>query len=281
MTATDTADVTVIHPAITIAKTPDSQSVQTGGTVNFTIKVTNTGDVTLTNVVVTDALAPGCARTNADLPALASMAPDASVTYDCTLADVTESFTNTATATGTPPVGPDVTDSDTAHVDVTQPPGTPGHLDREEPGHADRRQRWHGDLLDHGHQHRLGDAHERGRHRPAHARLRPDIGTMAPGASTTYTCTAANVACRSRSRSRDREAADRAERDRERHGGRGRAGSGHPGDLDHQEPEVADRRERRHRDLHDHGHEHRRGRPDERHGQRSAVAGLRQGRSAL
>ena len=89
VTATDTADVTVIHPAITVAKTPDSQTIVSGTTVTFTIKVTNTGDVTLTNVVVTDALAPGCARTKADIAGLASMAPKASLGYDCTKASVT------------------------------------------------------------------------------------------------------------------------------------------------------------------------------------------------
>ena len=67
----------VIHPAIKIEKGPDSQTVSSGGTATFTIKVTNTGDVTLTDVTVTDALAPGCARTKNEIPALASMAPAA------------------------------------------------------------------------------------------------------------------------------------------------------------------------------------------------------------
>ena len=59
VTDTDTAAVDVIAPAINIEKTPDSQSFQTGGTVTFTITVTNSGDVTLSSVAVTDALAPG------------------------------------------------------------------------------------------------------------------------------------------------------------------------------------------------------------------------------
>ena len=74
----------------------------------------NTGNVTLTNVTVTDALAPGCARTSASIAGLATMAPGASVEYACALANVTADFTNSATATGTPPVGPGVTDTDTA-----------------------------------------------------------------------------------------------------------------------------------------------------------------------
>src|SRR5262249_27337584 len=76
-------------------------------------------------VVVTDAQAPGCARTKADIPGLALMkpAPDPSgtITYTCTLANVTSSFTNVAVATGTPPVGPDVSSQDTAAGTVVPP----------------------------------------------------------------------------------------------------------------------------------------------------------------
>jgi uncharacterized repeat protein (TIGR01451 family) len=115
----------VIKPHISISKSPDQQTVTSGGTATFTITVTNDGDSVLTNVVVTDALAPGCARTQADIPALASMAPGATVTYTCTLANVTSSFTNVAVATGTPPVGPDVTAQDTAAVTAVAPLAPP------------------------------------------------------------------------------------------------------------------------------------------------------------
>jgi uncharacterized repeat protein (TIGR01451 family) len=76
-------------------------------------------------VHVTDAQAPGCARTSADIPQLASMAPGDHLSYSCTLANVTSDFTNTAVATGTPPVGSDVTASDTAAVTVTPLPPPP------------------------------------------------------------------------------------------------------------------------------------------------------------
>jgi uncharacterized repeat protein (TIGR01451 family) len=111
----DTALVDVIHPAIEIAKTPDSQMVRSGSTADFTIVVTNTGDVTLADVTVTDALAPDCDAT------LGSLAPTQSASYSCSQANVTADFTNSATATGTPPVGSDVSDSDTALVDVIHP----------------------------------------------------------------------------------------------------------------------------------------------------------------
>jgi uncharacterized repeat protein (TIGR01451 family) len=115
----------VISPHITILKTPDQQTIVSGQTATFTIQVINDGDSNLTNVVVTDALAPGCARTSADIPGLALMkpAPDPSgtITYTCTLANVTASFTNTAVATGKPEVGPNVSSQDTAAVTVVQP----------------------------------------------------------------------------------------------------------------------------------------------------------------
>jgi uncharacterized repeat protein (TIGR01451 family) len=108
-------------PAISITKNPKSQTIAQGGTANFTIVVTNTGDIGLVNVSVADPLAPGCNRTSADIPALASMAPGASVTYNCSLANVQSNFTNVATATGTGTNGQTVTAQDTAPVTVTVP----------------------------------------------------------------------------------------------------------------------------------------------------------------
>src|SRR5215204_957678 len=89
------------NPALDIIKSPDTQTINSGGTASFTITVTNTGNVTLTDVHVTDAQAPGCAQTSAQLGANATLAPGATFNYPCTLAGVTSSFTNSATATGT------------------------------------------------------------------------------------------------------------------------------------------------------------------------------------
>ena len=94
----DTAGVTVVqpvtHPAIAIAKNPNSQTVTKGGTATFTITVTNTGDVALTNVVVTDVLSPNCNRN------VGTLNPGQSVTYTCTKPNVQSDFTNIAVATG-------------------------------------------------------------------------------------------------------------------------------------------------------------------------------------
>jgi len=117
----DDARVQILLPAIQIVKTPDLQEILQGATATWDITVTNTGQVTLTNVIVTDAQAPGCDRTSAQIPGLASMAPGASVTYSCSRANVQESFTNVAVTRGTPPFGADVTDDDDARVVVRIP----------------------------------------------------------------------------------------------------------------------------------------------------------------
>ncbi len=111
----------VPQPAIAIVKNPKGQTVKTPGTARFTITVTNVGNTVLTNVTVTDPLSPNCNRTSAQIPALASMDPKASVTYSCSRPNVTKAFDNEATATGTPPTGPNVTASDTAPVKVRIP----------------------------------------------------------------------------------------------------------------------------------------------------------------
>ena len=96
------SEPTVRNPDIDIDKTPASQIVRPGETATFTIEVTNTGNVTLTDVTVDDPLAPDC---DADL---GTLAPDASTAYTCEVANVTEGFTNVAEASGTPPAGQDV-----------------------------------------------------------------------------------------------------------------------------------------------------------------------------
>jgi uncharacterized repeat protein (TIGR01451 family) len=183
----------VIKPHISISKSPDAQTILIGQTATFTITVTNDGNSTLTNVVVTDALAPGCARTSADIPGLASMAPGATITYTCTLANVTASFTNIAIATGTPPVGPPVSAQDTAAVTAVAPATHPAITIVKNPKSQTVTRGGTatftitvtntGDVA-------LTNVTVSD---PLSPNCNRTIGTLAPGASTSYTCTRANV----------------------------------------------------------------------------------------
>src|SRR5262249_3852480 len=133
--ATDHADVKVAaftppqHPAIAVAKNPNSQTVTTQvrsttsakgakkttvsyGDAHFTIKVTNTGDVALHSVTVSDPRSSNCTKS------IGTLAAHQSKTYSCTRPAVTANFTNVATATGISPKGVHVHASDSANVKV-------------------------------------------------------------------------------------------------------------------------------------------------------------------
>jgi uncharacterized repeat protein (TIGR01451 family) len=104
-------------PAVAVSKSPASQTIVTGGNANFTITVTNTGDVNLTNVTVSDALVPACDNN------IGALAPGATNSYACTDTGVPASYTNVVTVTtqldtGAP--GPTAT----ASADVTVVPPT-------------------------------------------------------------------------------------------------------------------------------------------------------------
>jgi uncharacterized repeat protein (TIGR01451 family) len=119
--------IRVPHPALTIVKSPKSQEVSVGGTATFQITVTNTGDVSLTNVTVTDASSPDCNRS------LGTLDPGQSVTYTCTRANVTAAFDNVAVATATPPVGSNVSATDSAPVAVRAPATPPNQKPKPKP----------------------------------------------------------------------------------------------------------------------------------------------------
>jgi uncharacterized repeat protein (TIGR01451 family) len=97
--------------SIEIDKSPDYQAVLLNGTATFTISVTNTSSVSLTNVFVADALTPDCDNS------IGTMFPGTSITYNCTNVGVTASFTNTAVVSSTL-AGPGPSDSDDAYVEV-------------------------------------------------------------------------------------------------------------------------------------------------------------------
>jgi len=111
---TDQLDIPIIQdPKLTINKNPATQSVNIGADAEFFITVKNTGNVTLTDVTMSDPLAPDCEKT------FPSLAPYAVETYTCTVPNVTQGFTNVSTATGITPGGSTVTATGTAVVKLT------------------------------------------------------------------------------------------------------------------------------------------------------------------
>ena len=116
----DTATVTVTvpvppNPALTVVKSAspsDAAHFTVGQVVTYSFVITNTGNVTLTNVHATEGTFTGSGTLSAPTcPAgAASLAPAAQVTctasYTVTQADIDGgTVSNTATATGTPPAG--------------------------------------------------------------------------------------------------------------------------------------------------------------------------------
>lgn len=112
------------QPGIALAKSRiGTGPVTVGSTVNYAFLVTNTGNVELTNVVVTDPL-PGLSPVSCPATTLAAGANmTCTATYVATQADVDAgAIDNTATATGQPPGGlPPPTASDTERVIVPGP----------------------------------------------------------------------------------------------------------------------------------------------------------------
>ena len=122
---TDTDDATVngpaADPAITLAKTPDKTAFSASGeTITYEFVAKNTGNVTLTNVTITDPLS-GLSALVCNPTGTVNLAPGAELkctaTYTTGQGDIDAGkVENTATAKGTPPSGSDIQDSDDAVV---------------------------------------------------------------------------------------------------------------------------------------------------------------------
>jgi len=127
---TDTADVYVYHAGIDVQKTADPACGAASTNVTFTITVTNTNGSVLDPVIVVDTLPDGMSYVSDD--AGGEESPEGTITWDLGLIAAGNSttihlvasidgdelgiLTNEVTATGTPPEGDDVEDSDTADV---------------------------------------------------------------------------------------------------------------------------------------------------------------------
>ncbi|MEU5258379.1 hypothetical protein [Amycolatopsis sp. NPDC021455] len=115
VTATAAATVTVITPALTLAKDATPAVARAGDPITFTITVANAGDAPLTEVAVTDDRTPACAK------AIGALPPQGTQTYTCTAPAPADDFATTATATGQDQLGRTVKVTDDAVVDVIHP----------------------------------------------------------------------------------------------------------------------------------------------------------------
>ena len=131
VTDSDTAQVLVIEPSLTLTKTASADVVRANGDVTYTVAVTNTGDVGLDLVGPTDDKCPDLNLTGGDtngngLLDGADSAAAETWTYTCTRtigmppAPATED-TNTASVTGVDPLGNSYLASDPATVRVIDP----------------------------------------------------------------------------------------------------------------------------------------------------------------
>jgi uncharacterized repeat protein (TIGR01451 family) len=113
-----------LTPAIGLAKTASPTSVSAVGTViTYSYAVTNTGNVTLSSVHVTDPMV-GLSAITCPNPSLPPQAGETcTATYTTTQADMDRgSIANTGTASGSPPSGSTVTDQSSATVPLVQGP---------------------------------------------------------------------------------------------------------------------------------------------------------------
>lgn len=108
------AELVAPEPAIAIEKSPDLQSIPISDIADFTITVTNIGNIGFDTAVVLDPLTPDCERT------ITGLKSGASETYVCTAYGVEQDFDNVATVTAVYN-GISYSDVDTARVNVMAP----------------------------------------------------------------------------------------------------------------------------------------------------------------
>ena len=197
------------YPSISLKKSASISSYSSPGTlVTYFYKVTNTGNVTLDPVTVSDPMA-GLSAIACPATSLAPWTSETcSATYTTTQGDVDRgSLKNTATATGTPPSGPPVTATSSLCIPACQTRPSRAQVGRRADGQCGGPDRH---LHLHDHQHRQRHALRRGCHRrPGLPSLDSSLGpitcttgtngsiTLAPGAtdtcSATYTVTQADL----------------------------------------------------------------------------------------
>jgi uncharacterized repeat protein (TIGR01451 family) len=128
LTATDPAHYFGEGPGIQVVKTANTDVAEVGDEVTYTYVVTNTGNVTLTGVTLDDDIIGTITLPAAGLTLDPGESTTVTADYVITEADADAGgVTNVATASGQPPTGPRVTDTDEVTVGVVAV--LPGVLD--------------------------------------------------------------------------------------------------------------------------------------------------------
>jgi uncharacterized repeat protein (TIGR01451 family) len=112
-----------IERSILVVKDADKTTVLYGGTITYTYTITNTGDVTLENVTLTDDILGDIIDASDNITLAPKESITRTVTYTTKIGDV-GTLTNVATVTGDPTDDSGtVRDTDNATVTVTRPSG--------------------------------------------------------------------------------------------------------------------------------------------------------------
>ncbi|GAA3533466.1 hypothetical protein GCM10022222_16020 [Amycolatopsis ultiminotia] len=115
VTATDSATVQVLHPALAVTVTPEPLAVREGDRITYTVTVRNTGDSPLNELAVADDGVSGCVRK------FDTLSPKDVQTYQCEQLAPADDLTNTVVATGKDQLGRVLRVTADARVDVIHP----------------------------------------------------------------------------------------------------------------------------------------------------------------
>ncbi|MEM7530773.1 MAG: SdrD B-like domain-containing protein [Chloroflexota bacterium] len=120
VTDEDNAFVDVINPDYNVEKTADATQISAGGDVTYSYAVENTGDVPISNVVVTDDTCSPVTFVSGDTNNDGNLDVDEIWNYTCTTT-LSQDTTNTVTVRGEDPLGNPMEDKDMLDVDTIDP----------------------------------------------------------------------------------------------------------------------------------------------------------------
>ncbi|RLC76497.1 MAG: hypothetical protein DRI61_13195, partial [Chloroflexi bacterium] len=118
VTDTAQASVNVIAPAIKVTIEASVAQANVGDTITYTYTAENIGDVTLTGIKMVDDRLGDIALSSTTL--LPGETSSGSATYVVTAEDAPGALVNNVTVSGTPPIGPDVSHTDTVSVQIQE-----------------------------------------------------------------------------------------------------------------------------------------------------------------